>query len=76
MDSRIRMTDDDVCQTLNTRMGTGGGNVPLILIVDDQGGGQISWSAEGLVPTIRAEAHGHPPLIYRTDEETFQQSET
>ena len=32
MDSRIRIVDDDVCQTLNERMGTGGGNVPIILV--------------------------------------------
>lgn len=30
-DSRIRIADDEICQTLNTRMGTGGGNVPIIL---------------------------------------------
>lgn len=24
-DSRIRVVDDEICQTLNTRMGTGGG---------------------------------------------------
>lgn len=30
-DSRIRLTDDDVVQTLSSRMGTGGGNVPLIM---------------------------------------------
>lgn len=35
MDSRIRITDEDICQTLNTRMGTGGGNVPIILEVSD-----------------------------------------
>ena len=29
-DSRLRMSDEDVCQTLNTRMGTGGNNVPLV----------------------------------------------
>lgn len=34
-DSRIRVVDYDVCQTLNTRMGTGGGNVPLILEMND-----------------------------------------
>ena len=31
-DSRIRIIDDDICQTLSSRMGTGGGNVPLVLI--------------------------------------------
>lgn len=34
-DSRIRIVDVDVCQTLNSRMGTGGGNVPLVLEMDD-----------------------------------------
>ena len=34
-DSRLRITDDGICQTLNSRMGTGGGNVPLILEMGD-----------------------------------------
>lgn len=34
-DSRIRIVSDDVCQTLNERMGTGGGNVPLIMEIHD-----------------------------------------
>ena len=38
MDSRITMVDDDICQTLNTRMGTGGGNVPLVLVIDGSDG--------------------------------------
>ena len=33
-DSRIKIKDDDVCQSLTSRMGTGGGNVPLILYAD------------------------------------------
>lgn len=41
-DSRIRIVDSEVCQTLNSRMGTGGNNVPLIMVVDDQGGKNIS----------------------------------
>lgn len=35
-DSRIRIVDYDVAQTLNSRMGTGGGNVPLILEIRDE----------------------------------------
>lgn len=31
-DSRIKIKEDGICQTLNQRMGTGGGNVPIILI--------------------------------------------
>lgn len=34
-DSRITLWDNDICQTLTERMGTGGGNVPLVLEVDD-----------------------------------------
>lgn len=30
-DSRIGIKSEDVCQTLTQRMGTGGGNVPLVL---------------------------------------------
>lgn len=30
-DSRIRISDDGICQSLTSRMGTGGGNVPLVL---------------------------------------------
>ena len=35
-DSRLRIIDEDVCQTLSERMGTGGGNVPLILEINDE----------------------------------------
>ena len=31
-DSRVKISQDDVCQSLTERMGTGGGNVPLVLV--------------------------------------------
>lgn len=31
MDSRVRISDDNVFQTLHSRMGTGGGNVPMVV---------------------------------------------
>lgn len=34
-DSRIKLKEDGICQTLNQRMGTGGGNVPLVLEVNE-----------------------------------------
>ena len=34
-DSRIRVIDEDICQTLSSRMGTGGGNVPMVIEVED-----------------------------------------
>lgn len=30
-DSRVAIRDGDICQSLTGRMGTGGGNVPLVL---------------------------------------------
>jgi len=30
-DSRVKISDDGICQTLTSRCGTGGGNVPLLL---------------------------------------------
>ena len=41
-DSRIKISDDDVVQTLNQRMGTGGGNVPLIIVLEDEEKDSIS----------------------------------
>lgn len=35
-DSRLKIVNDGTCQTLTSRMGTGGGNVPLVLGVDDE----------------------------------------
>lgn len=34
MDSRIGLATNGVFQTLNARMGTGGGNVPLVLEIE------------------------------------------
>ena len=62
-DSRVRIVDDDVSQTLSSRMGTGGGNVPIILVLNDMGGAVINWTKEEVSPTIRAQDHGHPPIV-------------
>ena len=35
-DSRVKIVENGICQTLSTRMGTGGGNVPLVLGIDDE----------------------------------------
>ena len=34
-DSRVRIVEDDICQSLSARMGTGGGNVPILIQIDD-----------------------------------------
>lgn len=35
-DSRVKIRDDGICQALTTRMGTGGGNVPIVLEIDEE----------------------------------------
>lgn len=35
-DSRLKIAHDGICQTLSQRMGTGGNNVPLILVILDE----------------------------------------
>lgn len=35
-DSRVKIKDDEICQTLSSRMGTGGGNVPLVLVIYEE----------------------------------------
>lgn len=32
-DSRVKIREDGICQSLTGRMGTGGGNVPIVLIL-------------------------------------------
>ena len=34
-DSRVNIDDSGTCQTLTGYMGTGGGNVPLVMIIDE-----------------------------------------
>ena len=34
-DSRVRVAEDGICQSLTQRMGTGGGNVPILIQIDD-----------------------------------------
>lgn len=37
-DSRIKIDQSGTCQSLTQRMGTGGGNVPLVLEIEDDCG--------------------------------------
>jgi DNA (cytosine-5)-methyltransferase 1 len=66
-DSRI--TECSVISpTLHSRMGTGGGNVPLtiteaLIVLNDQGGDSINVEKDDISPTLRSETHGHEPII-------------
>ncbi len=63
-DCRIQIAEDGKVQTLTGRMGTGGGNVPLLL--DDQGGAHIRPMDGRVSPTLRAGMGGHPPVLIDT----------
>ena len=44
--------------------------MPIILVLNDMGGAVINWSKEEVSPTIRAQDHGHPPVVVIEDDET------
>lgn len=56
----------DVAQSLTASVGGSGDNQPMIFrrqtILNDQGGGRINIS-EDVTGTLRAETHGHPPVV-------------
>ena len=75
-DSRVTLTTDGIVQTLNARMGTGGGNVPLVLMeqekkqacyaVDSHPGDSRIGIAGEISPTITvkiAKASSDGPLV-------------
>lgn len=58
-DSRIRISDDGICQSLTSRMGTGGGNVPLVLTFVKSRRAQSkddfeTWMESGISNTLNA----------------------
>lgn len=70
-DSRLKINEDGIVQTLDARMGMGGGNVPLVCeptaaaFMGGQGAdaGGISYSKD-VFPTIRAQAGGNSvPMV-------------
>lgn len=62
-DSRVKYREDGVFQTLSSMMGQGGGNVPMVHCLNDQGGKVMDVSEEK-TGTLRAEAHGHAPIVH------------
>ncbi len=52
-----------VSPTLISRMGTGGNQVPIVHCLNDQGGKVMSVS-KNKTATLRAENHGHPPIVH------------
>lgn len=51
-DSRVKIKEDGICQTLTSRMGTGGGNVPMVLEA------KMSWDGSQTCSTLTARNAG------------------
>ncbi len=65
-DSRIKIAEDGIAQTLNARMGTGGGNVPLILNTPPlitATCGSYTQINEDLAATLMARDYKDPQLV-------------
>lgn len=58
--SNAAVLSDNTAPTLTSAMGDGGGHIPMVLM--DQGGGVMSVEY-GKVGTLRAQTHGHEPLV-------------
>ena len=61
-DEVIRAVHGNKTQTLKARMSTGGNNTPILHVLNDQGGSQMNVT-EDKAGTLRAEEHGHQPVI-------------
>ena len=58
---------EDKCPTITAAAGMSGNNQPVVcysdMVLDDQGGSQISVRDDGKCPTLRAEMHGNVPSV-------------
>lgn len=72
-DSRLRVIDEDVCQTLQSRMGTGGGNVPLVLAIHEADGQNVTVQEETAYAFVSGggkPGQGYPCILVMDDEDT------
>lgn len=70
-DSRVKISDDGVCQTLSARMGTGGGNVPLVMETEDSTiagsiGGFMQFNSEKSA-TLLSRDYKDPQIVYKSN---------
>ena len=70
-DSRVSLAKDDVCQTLSARMGTGGGNVPLVLESEESvisaRTGDFDSIGKDVASTLLSRDYKDPQIVCRTD---------
>ena len=66
-DSRVKICEDGVFQTLNSRMGTGGGNVPMVMAIEshpkDSRYQIITPETNQCIPSIMCHDAAHGELI-------------
>ena len=75
-DSRVNLDESGTCQCLTGRMGTGGGNVPMVLSVDMGGGKSSCVINENVSPTLTCTHYGEPAIAYETRKtETYQRTD-
>jgi len=71
-DSRVKIEEDGVCQTLSGRMGTGGGNVPMVmeeLILLESNQNHATIQTDGVSTTLPASmgmGGGYVPMVVET----------
>ena len=63
-DSRVNIDESGTCQCLTSRMGTGGGNVPMVLCIDMGGGKSNCVVDKNLSPTLTCTHYGEPAIAY------------
>ena len=61
-DSRVNIDDSGKCQTLTSRMGTGGGNVPMVMCVDMGAGKSTCGIHKNKAPTLATTHYGEPVI--------------
>jgi DNA (cytosine-5)-methyltransferase 1 len=61
-DEVMRPAYGDKSNCLNSRMGTGGNQVPVVHCLNDQGGSVMDVSDKA--GTLRAQSHGHEPIVH------------
>lgn len=76
-DSRVKIKDDGICQTLDARMGMGGGNVPMVMEPKCCATSHTTYHLhpiEECAPALTATDYKDPPIL-AIDRAAFNQGE-
>ena len=73
-DSRVGIKEDGIVQALTSRMGTGGGNVPMVLHIDTTHADDVV-RMDDVVSPLQARDYKGGKLVYALDRASFNQGE-